>query len=151
MIAINFPSQDMEEIKRDRYAHPHPRVRQRLEVLWLTSQGLSYSEIGRLGHVSKATVLRYLKGYREGGLNWIREVRFYQPTSELDHYALDIKIHFQTHPPATVKEAMGAIEMLTGLTRSEVAVGQFLKNWGCVPGRSGGFRARRIRPSRPTL
>jgi transposase len=136
MIKLEFKPGDVEDINDGRFTHPHHRVRKRLEVLWLKSQGLPHSEIRRLGQVSEATLVRYLKLYREGGLDKVRELRFYKQKSELEQYTLDIKVHFQDHPPATVKEAMGAIEKITGLKRSEVAVGHFLSQWDCVPGKS---------------
>lgn len=145
MIKLDFPLKDLEEIKKGRYTHPHPRVRQRLEVLWLKYQGLPHGDIRRLAQISEATLVRYLKWYRDGGLEKILELRFYQPKSELDDYILDIKVYFQDHPPATVKEAMVAIETLTGLKRSEVTVGHFLKNWDCVLEKSERYRPSRTR------
>ncbi|MHB1424055.1 MAG: helix-turn-helix domain-containing protein [Gemmataceae bacterium] len=46
---------------------------QRIEVLWLISQGLVYARAARLAGVSEATVDRYMAVYRQGGLDALRE------------------------------------------------------------------------------
>jgi len=38
---IQFSEADQEALNQGRYHHEHPRVRQRMEVVWLKSQGLS--------------------------------------------------------------------------------------------------------------
>ena len=68
MIQIEFSPQEQEELHKQRYAHPHPRVCQRMEVLWLKSQGLAHKEIQRLAQVSSTTVTDYLKRYQTGGI-----------------------------------------------------------------------------------
>jgi hypothetical protein len=42
MRRFTFTPEDLATIRRDRYQHPHPRVQQKMEDLWLKSQGLSY-------------------------------------------------------------------------------------------------------------
>jgi DNA-binding CsgD family transcriptional regulator len=68
MIRIEFSEQDLKNIQRLRYAHPHPRVRRRMEVLWLKSQGLAHQEICRLADVSSNTLRQYLRVFQTGGL-----------------------------------------------------------------------------------
>jgi hypothetical protein len=48
MIRIEFSEQDLKQIQQLRYEHAHPRVRRRMEALWLKSQGLEHQEICRL-------------------------------------------------------------------------------------------------------
>jgi DNA-binding NarL/FixJ family response regulator len=55
MLKIDFSEQDVQQIKRLRYEDPHPRVRRRMEVLWLKSQGLAHQEICRLAGISGNT------------------------------------------------------------------------------------------------
>jgi transposase len=85
MTRINSSAEDSEEIKRLRYADPHPKVRRRMEALWLKRQGLSHAEIGRLTGISGNHTLReYLRRFQSGGVEQLREINWYTPTSALD-------------------------------------------------------------------
>ncbi len=137
MIRIDFPQRDIKKIKQLRYDDPHPRVRRRMDVLWLKSQGLPHQEICRLTGISSNTLRKYLRMYQSGGVEKLLELNFYTPTSELDQHRVRLEVHFRAHPPATLKEAMAAIEQLTGLKRSPSAVGKFLKSIGMGPRKVG--------------
>ena len=130
MITISFNEAEKEALTCERYYHPHSRVRQKMETLWLKSQGLQHQEICRLADISEPTLCRYLEDYREGGLEKLKVLNFYQPESELREHEQTIKAYFEKHPPATIKQAMGKIEELTGLKRSDPQVGNFLKAIG---------------------
>jgi transposase len=137
MIRIEFSEQDLKNIQRLRYAHPHPRVRRRMEVLWLKSQGLAHQEICRLADVSSNTLRQYLRVFQTGGLKQSMELNFYAPTSELEHHRFQLAAYFREHPPATLKEAAAKILELTGIKRSPSAVGRFLNSLGMAPRRVG--------------
>lgn len=137
MIRIEFSEQDLKAIKRLRYEHSHPRVRQRMEVLWLKSQGLAHQEICRLADVSSNTLRQYLRLFQAGGTKKLMELNFYTPTSELDRHRFRLETHFREHPPATLNEAAAKIQELTGLKRSPSAVGTFLNSLGMAPRRVG--------------
>ncbi|MCP4460747.1 MAG: IS630 family transposase [Cytophagales bacterium] len=130
MINISFSEAEKENLNRERFYHSHPRVRQKMETLWLKSQELPHKEICRLASISNPTLSNYLKDYQKGGLEKLKEINFYQPKSELMDHKEKIKSYFQEHPPATIKQAMAEIEELTGLKRSETQVRKFLKAIG---------------------
>ncbi|NEV62863.1 helix-turn-helix domain-containing protein, partial [Thiorhodococcus minor] len=127
----------MKRIKRLRYEHEHPRVRLRMEVLWLKSQDLEHQEICRLAGVSSNTLRKYLRLFQEGGIEKLSELNFYGPTSELERHRFRLEAYFRKHPPATLNEAAAKIEELTGLKRSPSAVGRFLNALGMAPRRVG--------------
>jgi transposase len=137
MIKIEFSAQDVDKLQRLRYEHAHPRVRQRMEVLWLKSQGLEHREICRLAGVSSNTLRKYLRLFQAGGIQKLQELNFYAPTSELERHRFQLETHFREHPPATLKEAAAEIQKLTGLKRSLSAVGTFLHSLGMAPRRVG--------------
>lgn len=137
MITIEFAEQDLKNIKRLRYEHEHPRVRRRMEVLWLKSQGLQHQEICRLAGVSSNTLREYLKLFQAGGIEKLMELNFYAPTSELERHRVRLEAYFRAHPPATLNEAAAKIQELTGLKRSPSAVGTFLNALGMAPRRVG--------------
>jgi transposase len=101
-----------------------------MEALWLKSQGISHQQIARLTGVSVNIITQYIKEYRHGGIERLKQINFYQPESELDKHATTIEAHFKKHPPATIKEAMHTIEQLTGIKRSEERVRKFLNRLG---------------------
>jgi len=127
MTRLAFSAVDQQALLRERFEHPHPRVQQRMEVLWLISQGLVYPEAARLAGVSRATGARYVAAYRQGGLDALRECRWHQPTSELLHHRPSLEESFRKHPPPTVAEACARIKEETGLERRPTQVRAFLK------------------------
>jgi len=130
MIQIEFTEEEIEQLHHERLRHPHPRVRQRCEVVYLKALEFSHKEIGRIMRLSQPTVRSYLKMYQEGGLEKLKELNFYQPTSELNAHREEIKAEFEAHPPATANEAAERIEKLTGIRRSPTQVREFLKRLG---------------------
>jgi transposase len=136
MIKISITEEDMKICEYERKNHIHPRVRQKTDVLWLKIRKLSHEQVTEIAGVSKNTVTTYLRLYKEGGLEKLREINFNKPVSELKQHTSRSEAYFREHPPASVREAMGRIEELTGLKRSETQVCKFL--------RSSGFRCRKV-------
>jgi transposase len=137
MIRIEFSVEDISEIKRLRYEHPHARVRQRMEVLWLKSHDLSHKDICRLADISADTLRVYLRKFQSGGVKALMELNFRVPQSELEPHRHYLKAYFRDHPPATISEAAAKIHELTGIKRSPSAVGNFLHSLGLAPKRVG--------------
>ena len=130
MIKIEFTEEDIQALNHERYHHPHPRVQRKMEALWLKSQGEPHNKIAQLTGVSINVVTQYIKEYKAGGIERLKELNFYRPESELSEHKQTIENYFREHPPATIKEAMSAIEKLTGLKRSEKQVRKFFKKIG---------------------
>ena len=74
MIRIEFSEQDLKQIQQLRYEHAHPRVRRRMEALWLKSQGLEHQEICRLAGLSSNTLRKYLRLFQAGGIKKLTEL-----------------------------------------------------------------------------
>jgi len=101
-----------------------------MEAIWLKSQGLQHNEICRLTCISKPTLCSYLKDYKEGGIDKLKEVNFYRPQSVLQEYKSTLETYFHDNPPSTIKEGMAKIEEITEIKRSETQVRKFLKSMG---------------------
>ena len=127
MLKLTFSPAEARVLARERFHHPHPHVRRKMEALCLKSQGLAHQEIARLAGVSGKTLRSYLQEYVEGGVTRLKELRFRQPQSELVAHQEAIVTYFQAHPPASINEAIDAIRELTGLSRSPTQVRLFLK------------------------
>jgi len=130
MLKIQFTKEQIEYLRYERYHHPHPRVQRKAEALLLKSQGLSHQEICRLAGISGNTLISYIRDYQEGGIDKLKEIRFYKPQSEMMKHKSSIEAYFREHPVAGIKEAMAKIEELTGVRRSENRVREFLKSAG---------------------
>ena len=77
-----------------------------MEVLWLKSHGLAHEDlIPRLAGVSENTMRDYFDLYATGGLDKLKEVNLYRPTSALEAHTTTLEAYFHDHPPATIKEA----------------------------------------------
>ena len=122
-----FAEVDRLELKRDRYEHPHPHVQQRMEVLWLITQGVGHGEAARLAGVSPATGDRIVSMYRRGGVEALRQLNWRSPISELEAHHQTLEETFREQPPHTVNEACARIRELTGLKRGPTQVRRFLK------------------------
>jgi transposase len=130
MINLEFTEEEKSLLYYERFHHPHPRVQLKMEVLWLKSQKIPHQKICQLAGISQNTLLTYLQDYQEGGIEKLKEINFYRPKSELEFQRDTIKNYFEKNPPATINEAVGKIEELTGIKRSPTQVRKFLKSMG---------------------
>ena len=127
MRALEFSQETVEQIRHERFHHPHPRVQRKMEVLWLKSQGLTHADIANLADVSPRSVQRYLDEFAEGGLERIRLLGWKGKHCEMDDHQQSLEDYFLEHPPRTAREAQQAIESLTGIRRGLSQVRVFLK------------------------
>ena len=148
---FTFTAEDLDAIRHQRYHHPHPRVQQKLEVLWLKSQGLTHQDIARLADVSRRSVQRSLDEFLDGGLQRIRRLPWKGKVNELAAHHASWEDYFLEHPPRSAREAQTAIERQTGIRRGLTQVRAFLKKLSaCASARSAPSRPRPTRRSRPT-
>lgn len=113
-----------------------------MDTLWLKSTGLSHADICCIVGISNTTLCKYLKIFLSGGVEKLREINFYAPTSELEQHRQQLEAYFREHPPATAKEAMARIEELTGIKRSVSTVGRFLTSLGMRPRKVGAIPSK---------
>lgn len=143
--------EDLDVIRQDRYQHPHPRVQQKMEVLWLKSHGLTHEAIARLADVSRRSVQRYLDEFTDGGLERVRRLPWKGKANELVSHQGSLEDYFVEHPPRSTREAQAAIEAQTGVRRGLTQVRAFLKKLSAWAGaRSGPSRPKPTRKSKPT-
>lgn len=142
MINLEFTDAERNLLHYERFHHPHPRVQLKMDVLWLKSQKIPHSEICRLANISGTTLTRYLREYQENGIDGLKTVRFHRPQSDLCRYQGSIESHFRKTPPATVKQAMAAIESMTGVRRSPNRVRVFMRHIGLKCRRVGMIPAK---------
>ncbi len=144
MIRIIFSEDDERNLQYERIYHPHPRVRKKMEALYLKSQGFSHQEICRMVGITKPTLVRYLRAYREGGIDKLKEINFHRPESALEAHKTLIRNYFEQHPPANLAEARQKIENLTGVDRSTSQVRIFLKRLGMKCRKTGSLPGKAL-------
>lgn len=101
MIHIELTKGAQQALNHERYHHPHPHVQRKMEAL-LKSHAVSHQDICRLADISPHTLCDYLDDYASGGLEKLKVVNFYQPTSELTEHRETLETCFRQHPPATI-------------------------------------------------
>ena len=127
MIRIEFSTDEIEQLHHERRYHPHPRVRQRMEALYLKALGYPHQEIGEILQISQKALRGYLRMYQDGGIEALKSMNFYQPQSEMVEHREVLKAAFEERPPKSINEAVQRIEELTGLRRSPTQVRKFLR------------------------
>ena len=151
MRRFTFTPEDLDAIRHERYHHPHPRVQQKMEVLWLKSQGFTHEDIAALADVSRRSVQRYLDEFADGGLERLRRLPWKGKANQLTDHQASLEDYFLENPPRSTREAQAAIEQQTGVRRGLTQVRAFLKRLSaCVGARSGPSRPRPTPRSRPT-
>ena len=138
MLRLAFSEADKQALHYERYHHPHPRVQQRMEALWLKSQGLPHHQIAQLCVISTNTLRSYLKLYHTGGVEALKQLNFHHPQSLLNAYRDTIEAQIWAHPPQTINAAVAMLAALTGIKRSPTQVRLFLKHLG-LQRRKGGL------------
>ena len=130
MLQLSFTDEDIKELHYQRYHHPHPRVQMKMEALLLKAKGLPHHQIAACVGICENTLRSYLQQYRTGGIEELKRLQFYRPTSQLEKYHDTLEAYFQEHPPTTIAQAIEHIEQLTGLRRRPTQVGIFLNKLG---------------------
>lgn len=142
MDKLEFTTTERDALHYWCFHHPHPRGQRKMEALYLQSQGLASETIWRLCAISKTTFYRYLREYRVGGIEALKEVPFHQQQSQWAAYRTSIDADLWQRPPASVAEAAARIADLTGLRRGPTQVRQFLKSLGMQPRKVGQIPAK---------
>jgi len=127
MINIDFTNEEINQLRKERLTHPHPRVRRKMEAVFLKSQGISHQKIGEMVDINPDTLRNYLNQYKSGGIEALRVLNFRKPISPLEEYRQIIEEDFNKKPPATLIEAAARIKKLTGIKRSPDQISRFLK------------------------
>ena len=127
MTCLTFSAAEQETLRKERFEHPHPRVQQRMDVLWFISLGETHANAARLAGVSQRTVDRDVAIYRQHGIDGLRRFDWTRPVSELAAHQTTLEELFQQNPPHTTAEACRRIQEVTGVERGLTQVRRFLK------------------------
>ncbi len=127
---VQLTEEQQRVVNEERSAHPNPRIRERMLVLWLLHNGVTRQTAAEIVGVGRATVQRFVAAFRDGGLDGLRRWDPNRPESEMAAYRDLIRASFEKQPVHTVAEACERIFQLTGLRRGPSQVRKFLKDLG---------------------
>ena len=143
MISIEFTEEAIKQLFKERYEHPHPRVQQRLEALYLKSQGIAHGKICQILNISARSFVNWLYIYKSEGIKGLKKLNWKGSQGSLSSHKQTLEDYFRENPPSSVREACQKIKELTGIERRETSVRCFLKSigmsfrkTGLVPGKA---------------
>ena len=117
-------------VLEERHSHPNRSVRERMNVVWMLHKGARREEAANFAGVSRSTVQRVVRTFRENRLDGVRKWEASGPVSEMEPFRDIIRKSLEEHPARTVAEAAERIAELTGLERKPTQVRKFLKDMG---------------------
>lgn len=130
MIRIEFSQSESEQLGKERWQHPDPRVQRRLHALYYKALGYPHQDIMRLVEVSAKTLRNFLRVYQAGGIEALKQLHYPQPVSALAEHRASIEDEFRQRPAKSMKEAVQRIKDKTGVERSRFQVSRYLKQIG---------------------
>jgi len=150
MLQISFTPEDREKLHYERFNHPNPFVQKKMEVLYLKSLDLKlpHKQIAEIANVTHNTMLGYFMDYQTGGIEKLKEVKFYRQQSKLEEHKQRIEQYFLQNPPASLSEASAKIEALTGIKRGLTQTGKFIKKLGMKLRKVGSIPGKAITESK---
>ena len=98
MLKLDFTTEQIQALKYERFHHPHSRVQRKMEALFLKSQNLPHSLICELVGISANTLRNYFRAFQTGGVEALKELDFYRPTSPAGDSQRVFRRTFQTIP-----------------------------------------------------
>lgn len=143
MVQLSFTAKTRELLEAERYSHPHPKVQRKLEAVYLKSLDLPHHLICRICHITKPTLLRYLRAFEAGGVAGLKQLGYAGQPSKLAPHRASLEEQFRQQPPQTCAHAQQIIETQTGVRRGLTQVRAFLhrsklryRKTGFVPGKA---------------
>jgi len=130
MIRLLFSTEEIKALYDCFKNAPDSKVRQRAGAVYFKSQKLAHQEICRLLRISSSSLTKYLKLYREGGIEALKQFNYKGQVSALWSHKDLIIAAFSANPPADISEARQRIFQLTSILLSPSAIRNFLKKIG---------------------
>lgn len=127
---IDLTEAEVAVVLEERHSHPNLNIRERMNVVWMLYKGARREDAATFAGVSRSTVQRVVRAFRQNRLDGVRKWEANGPVSEMEPFRDIIRKSLEERPARTVAEAAERIEELTGLRRQPTQVRKFLKDMG---------------------
>ena len=142
MIQLTFTSEQTKQLQELAYSHPHPMVQRKMHALSMKSANVPHNKIAKSLGLSDNTVHSYFVQYERGGIEELKKLNLYRPTSKLLPYKSTIEEYLGTHYQCSVAQASHTIAQLTGIKRGLTQTRLFLKSIGLKKLKTGSIPAK---------
>src|SRR5689334_7784838 len=111
---FNISQADIEKLRYERFAYPHPMIQKRIFALWLKVE-LHYPNhtIGLITGLHSNTVSHWIKVYQQKGYEGLLVNHYGTNKSELELHGDSILFSFYQQPPMCAAQAAERIYELT--------------------------------------
>jgi len=113
-IPIACSAEALQALRYEHFHPPHPRVQMKMAVVQLTALGADRRLVAAMVGCTEATVRTYLKAYRDGGIDALKQFAVGGSAGALDAHSDTLRAEFEQRPARSVKEAQHRIDTLTG-------------------------------------
>ena len=127
---IDLTEAEVAVVLEERHSHPKLNIRERMNVVWMLHKGARREDAAAFAGVSRSTVQRVVRAFRQNRLDGVRKWDANGPVSEMEPFRDIIRKSLEERPARTVAEAAERITELTGLDRKPTQVRKFLKDMG---------------------
>jgi transposase len=143
MLATNLNESEIHRVNYERFHYPCPLVQKRIHAVYLKKAfGFSNEMIGQMMDLSRNTVGQYVRAYDQNGLEALCQFRFGTNRSELENHSIGILESFSERPPMNSREAQARILEMTGISRSQTQIREFMKRHGLKYVKTGHIPAK---------
>lgn len=139
MLPFSLSETDADCVNVERKMHTSVLVRDRMQVLHFLHLGLSHKECARLVGCHRNSVTCYIKMYRQGGLDLVRQTSYQGSKHELACCYEDVEEVLEQESCSTVVQAAKVLRDRFGYDRSIEAVRQVLHRLGFRRRKMGTF------------
>lgn len=130
-LSFNLSEAEIEKLRYERYAYPHPMIQKRIFSVYLkVTTTLSNRDIGLFTGLHPNTVARYIKVYRFQGFEGLLSNNYGTNQSELEPHSRGVIDSLIRQPVRTVQHAAERIRQMTGIQRSAQQVRTYMKGHG---------------------
>lgn len=130
-LLCNVSAADIERLRYERYAYPHPMIQKRIFAVYLkVVSEYSDPQIGFITGLHSNTVSHWSRVYQVEGYEGLLTNHYGTNTSQLQQYSRSLLDAFTKQPPRSAAEAAQRIREMTGMARSAQQVRTFMKRHG---------------------
>jgi len=131
MPRLNLSTEEIQQLRYERYTYGNIQIQKRLMVIYLLSTTeLDYSMIAKISGCHRNIVPLWEDKCLYEGLSSLYVNHYHPPQSLLEEHSELILSHLDEHPVQSVNQAVAEIEELTGIKRSPTQIRQFLLRHG---------------------